>query len=292
MTDRRPNFRSRQPRGWLRDLLAEHWLIATFAAALLGVTIGMWILWAVNAKAIAQYYSTESSLQGAANWNTAFGAYSALFAALGFAVVIVTLAVQMRALNQQRCELHRDRLDALFFRLIDMQREIRGKLRYHYSNELIAAPAKLDRGTKDPAIVEGKQAILHMVREIRFWCQALPAGPGGSLDRVAVLKIYDTFIHQRYESDLGPWFRTISMLLERIDGDRLLSASQKRDYVMILRETMESHELFVLGMRAGMQDAEALRGLFARYGFFCNYPAGLRHRILESQLPPAAFATH
>ncbi|MEM8694993.1 MAG: putative phage abortive infection protein [Pseudomonadota bacterium] len=244
-----------------------------------------------DGKPAAAIDPPASALQRLSQWGGSFGAFSALFGALGFTAIIATLLFQGTALRIQQRELHMDRFDALFFRLIDLLHGVRDGLRYRFSVDFMESPIQLDRGAKTDLMVTGKIAILFVVREMRAWIKSGGGTKDKALPKDEVTKIFDDRVYSRFESDFGPYFRLVETILDKIDGDPVLSESEKHSYAALFRSQIESHALFVIGLRCFMQDAESLKALMEKYEMFGDLYGELRPRILSAAFPGLAADT-
>lgn len=282
---------TRRPGSRIGRLLVSYLGITILIGLLLVGVLFVWWEWAYNTEAYAPSPDAEAQdalLDRAAKWGGAFGGFNALFAALGFLGVIFTLLVQSRALFLQHEEVHRDRFDNLFFRLVEQFRSVRSELRFRFSDDLMDHDRKLDRtdGETDAELrkmAHGKKAVLYAVRELRFWAQELSPDPAkeGPYDEDELRGYYEKYFHNRFESDFSPYFRTALAILQRIEADPVLTTSEKIGYAVTFRDLLESHDLFLIGMRAGVFPDDGLGQLMLDYKFFRGMEQGRRTGMIK-----------
>ncbi|MGA9581643.1 MAG: putative phage abortive infection protein [Allosphingosinicella sp.] len=255
------------------------WIVIVGALFAASAIVAGWSYWANSAPLIAKWWIGASSLEHAGQWGDSFGAFNALFGALGFAAVLTTLLVQSRALQLQQQDMHRQRFESSFFELLNLMRTVRAEIRFMHSAEYPE-----DR----PKMRQGKDAVIGAVRELRFWIEM--QGGTAAIEQDVLVQQYETYVHKPFESDFGPYFRLIYTMLDRLRSDDLLSESEKARYGNILRSQLPSHEIFLLGVNGLSPVSKDLRDLIEEFRMLKYLPPGLRRETLSRFYPASAFA--
>jgi hypothetical protein len=255
------------------------WIVIVGALLAASVIVAGWSYWANSAPLIAQWWIGASTLEHAGQWGDSFGAFNALFGALGFAAVLTTLLVQSRALQLQQQDMHRQRFESSFFELLNLMRTVRAEIRFRHSTEYPE-----DR----PKMQQGKDAVIGAVRELRFWIEM--QGGSAAIDEGMLVQRYETYVHKPFESDFGPYFRLIYTMLDRLRSDDLLNEAEKARYGNILRSQLPSHEIFLLGVNGLSPVSKDLRDLIVEFRMLKYLPPGLRRETLSRFYPDSAFA--
>lgn len=169
-------------------------------------------------------------------WGDTFGAFNALFGALGFTAVFSTLLIQGSAIRRQQEDQVRQRFDENFFRLLSLLREVRGELVYTRTRVAKATPS------------EGYLALKDAANDAIEYIHDASRSDGAPLLKSRVAEEYHSKVHLRAEHGLGPYFRLIYTILRRIDDDGSLSPSDRITYANILRGQLGSPEVALLAL--------------------------------------------
>lgn len=217
----------------------------------------LWLVWALH-PLLAKRMKIPWDAATVGQWGDAFGALNALFSALAFVAVLVTLKQQRddvaRQLGQQRDDLarqqrqitanehdqHLQRFERTFYELLRLLREARNDVEFRYSDNYFADGGSSDRSRTDRA--QGTEAFKRANLELRHWI-ARTHQSGDDLTSDAIAKLYLKHVHSRYESTFAPYYRLLYTLLLRIKEDTILSEPQKHRYGNLLRSQLTSHEV-------------------------------------------------
>jgi hypothetical protein len=240
------------------------------AALLLG-----WLGWGVWAPQLAAW-STGAGSEGfsAGAWGDSYGALNALVGSLGFVAVIATLRFQAKALKQQQDDLHKQRFESSFYELLRLLRECREAILHHPFNN--AEPVK------------GIEGIDHAVNDI---LSVIPGGQNPEHNRDYV-STYAHFVHLRSESTVGPYFRVIYRILERLRRDEILNWNEKLSYSKLLRGQLSSSEIILMGLNGKCSFAKDLDRLIVTFRMLKYMPKSPIRDELEMLYPREAFLGH
>ena len=212
-------------------------------------------------------------LEKLSQWGEIFGSLSALYAAVGFFAVIWTL-------REQRIENHKQQFDRSYFELLRFLREARDDFRFRFSEPYAEAYDLPDRRLK-----YGTSAFRTAWDEAEHWIES-----DRKRTHASIAKIYDKHIHNRFESNLGPYFRLMYTMLYRIDTDRILLPYEKIRYANLLRSQVNSYELAVAALNGLSPVSKDFKMLITKFHFLKYMPHGFRRSVFESLYAPEAFA--
>lgn len=253
-------------------------------AALIIIFVGLWIVWGHQSPQIASYFLNQGKPDVAGPWGDSFGAFNALFGALGFTAVLSTLIVQGRALKHQQNDQHKQRFESSFFALLQLLRELRSEIRFSHSSEYrevkgVRGKAVLGQPINPPINV-GQAAVTAALTEVRYW---LVEGrkTEGEITENEIVEVYSKYVHGRYEPALGAYFRIFYTILRRIKDDRVLTEYEKEQYGNMLRSQITSHELGLAAINSLSPVANDFRDLLGHFHFFKYLPEGRMKRMLK-----------
>lgn len=254
--------------------------VAIFAV----LVIGCWFWWAFNSVAIAHWaLGTIFIPSQAGPWGDSFGAFNALFGALGFTAVLATLLIQGRAIREQQRDQHRQRFEDNFFQLLAVIRENRQDVRFANSDRYLAANPRARRQTK-----QGHFAFRAAYREMRYWVRQ-ENNAGRNLNSEALAALYAKRVHVRYESTLGAYFRLVYETLDRVDRDRFLEDHEKDEFGNLVRGQMTSFEATIAGCNALNDFAKDFKRLVIRFRLLKYARTGVVYDELTKHYPPETF---
>jgi hypothetical protein len=207
-------------------------------AAGLGALI-MWFSWAL-VPIVAPVLGWPWSPEPLGQWGDAFGALNALFSALAFVAVLLTLTQQQKQIDEAATDQHLQRFERTFYELLRLLREARGDVEYRYTDEYDGGTRKKEDNYGDR--VYGTEAFKRSQFELTYWVETAEAH-AGPLSTQAVADIYDQIVHDRYESSFAPYYRLLYTLLLRIKSDTKLKPEEKHRYGNLLRSQLTSHEV-------------------------------------------------
>lgn len=266
-------------------MLSRPAFLTALAIALL--ILAAWGYWAFHAPLLAGWAVGNRDTVSAGQWGDSFGAFNALFGALGFSAVLGTLLLQARALKHQQNDQHRQRFESSFFQLLTLMRELRREISYRYSTDYREANASRKLGLTSTK--EGLQAIGIAVSALRFWINQ-QRREGKTLDAEDISKIYTYRVHRRFESQFGPYFRIIYTMLYRIRKDSVLTDEEKNRYGNLLRSQLTSQEVFLTAVNGLSPFSKDLADHITHFRLLKYLPEGSRRRTLVGAYPPEAFA--
>jgi hypothetical protein len=248
-----------------------------------------WWTWADISTVIADDFASAASatqLSRAGSWGDSFGGFNALVSAFGFTAVLATLWMQAAALRQQQLDQHQQRFDSSFFELLSLVRELRRELRFSYSATYIASrAAKGQRISTKPR--KGRFAVRAAMREFTFWL--ITSGVNRRPDENDMVNTYMRRIHSRSESSLGPYFRVIYSILDRIRCDDVLSEGEKIRYANLIRGQLTSYEIALMAINGLAPIANDLDKLIVQFRLLKYLPQNATRRRLERLYPQEAF---
>lgn len=259
-------------------------LVATLIAALI---LLLWLAWAFWSHSLASWATDGAVTASAGTWGDSFGAFNALFGALGFSAVLATLIIQSFALRTQQKDQHLQRFDTSFFQLIALMRELRAEIRFAYTAEYLK-----ESSAKLPArrIKYGAEATTAALTEMRFWLLQRRT-VSGKFTKEEIASVYNTRIHRRYESRLAPYFRLIYAILSRIKDDLQLSDQEKASYGNLLRGQLTSHEIALMAINGTSPVSKDLSDLIEYFHLLKYLPDGKTRRMLQDVYEVPAFAS-
>ncbi len=217
-------------------------IFISIVSAIFVVTL-IWGLWAIYSVEIAYWALGNTFIPAQAGpWGDSFGPFSAFFGALGFAAVLITIWSQQKQIRDAQKDQHRQRFESSFFELLRFFREARAAVRFRHSDEYYNARnvTMMRRNTTH----EAEEAFRAGMGEIRYWCRNTMV----SEEKAALVKIYLHSFHSRYESKLGPYYRLLYTILEKISSDTVLSKAEKASYGNLIRSQLTSHEAAMAGL--------------------------------------------
>ncbi len=217
------------------------WLATAFVVLL-------WLAWAAQPWLFTQLGIVWNA-ETLGPWGDTFRALNALFAALGFLIIVTTLRMQQsqirqaredqKQLNQEaREEQHRHRFEGSFFQLLRLLRESGKAVRFRHSSEYVR-----DTNAKGRPVVTGYRAFRAAWEEAKLRLDTAPAP-----SREDAADIYDQFVHTRYERYFGPYFHLLYTMLRRIKDDPVLSPEEKVEYGNLLRSQLTGFEIALAGL--------------------------------------------
>lgn len=263
------------------ELFAPTWWIV--GATLIGSVVAiLWVAWALHAPEFAQWALRGQSPSEAGEWGDSFGAFNALFGALGFTAIVATLWLQGSALKRQQRDIHRQRFDELFFQLLRMLREAREEVRFRHSLSVRHAAPMLSSD-----MLEGHAAVRAAYREAQHWIEAATEDKWSSKPFLA--RLYFRRVHARYESTFGAYFRLLYAILDRIREDPVLTEEEKDHYGNLVRGQFTYYEAGLAGLNGLMDISKDFSDLVVRFRLLKYLRDGSIKRALEHHYKPETF---
>lgn len=262
-------------------------LTISVAAGVFAFLCAAWLCWGIYSIRFAFWaMGTGSSIQDVGSWGDSFGPYSAIISAVGFAMVVATLAQQIIVTKQQQADLHRQRFESTFFQLLDMLRAARSEVRFRQSLEYLAENSPKRKVAK---LETGPDAFRSAMFELRFWLRRAEADLSAAAEKKFLSALYFTRIHERYESTFGPYFRLLYTILWRLREDHVLTSEEKRRYANLLRGHLTSFEVGLSGFNGLMPRAKDFDALIVQFRLLKYHPDGTVRDRLKKVYPPEAF---
>ncbi len=264
------------------EAIMRHIVLAVLGSVILVVAV--WLAWGIYSVEIAYWALGDIFIPAQAGpWGDSFGPFSALFSALGFTAVLVTLWVQQRQISDAQKDQHRQRFEGSFFELLRFFREARNAVRFEHTAEYNSATE--GKSPIDRKIYEGEEAFRAAMREIRHWCK----DETNLSDKAKLLHIYRTSFHSRYESKLGPYYRLLYTILQRISADPVLTNDDKATYGNLIRSQLTSHEAAMAGLNGLAPFAKDFSRLVVEFRLLKYVTSNTAKRMLEQHYEAAAF---
>ena len=249
------------------------------------VVVGLiWLGWGIYSVEIAHWALGDIFVPAQAGpWGDSFGPFSAFFGALGFAAVILTLWTQQQQIRDAQKDQHRQRFESSLFELLRFFREARAAVHFthseQYNNTRNASMTERSRQ------YEAEEAFRLGMMEIRFWYRNTP----NSDDKAVLLKIYRNSFHSRYESKLGPYYRLLYTILDRISSDPVLDSQEKAAYGNLIRSQLTSHEAAMAGLNGLAPFAKDFSRLVEEFRLLKYVTSDTAIKMLDKHYNPEAF---
>ena len=255
----------------------------SFLFLLFFLILASWLGWFFVPRYYQEFFPNEISNASALGSaiGESFGPLNALFAALGFAAVLLTLYVQGNALRAQQRDQYLQRFDVTFFELLRLLRE--SKIDVQFSHSPSYRNEKSPKRLNLVGVRSGQSAYSAAMRECRHWMKS----PDISKEEISGL--YLKYVHSRYESRLGPYFRLLYTILDRINNDKFLGEDEKKFYGNLLRSQLSSHEVGLAGINGLAPVAKDLSKLITKFRILKYLPEGHMRRLLEKNYAEEAF---
>lgn len=242
-------------------------------------------------------------------WGDSFGALNTLFGAFGFTAVILTLRMQSQTLRQQQEDQHRQRFDLTFFELLRLMRELQEKITFHYSERYQLARQKentrknTSKGIYNRLNIStqikytnhinftkatGHTAIESSVRELRFWVEK-NKDESTSLSKENLSDLYLNQVHNRSEATLGPYFRIIYTMLNRLREDKVLTPQEKARYGNLLRSQLTSLEITLAAFNGLAPVSKDFAALVTEFRLLKYMPEDTLREVFMRHYPAEAF---
>lgn len=163
-----------------------------------------------------------------------YGTLNALFSALGFGIVIVSLFEQQKRLRDQQKELDTNKslmnkqlFENSFFKMLEMHNNIVKDMDIIIKGKIAYAGRDCFRFFRKRFIKSHSAAKYNLQ----------------SKDELIIINAAYITFYNRYQSDLGHYFRNIYNIIKFVDNSHV---SDKEMYVNYIRAQLSSHELVML----------------------------------------------
>lgn len=246
-----------------------------------GAALVIWIFWSCLGLFLTAL-DYKWGFQELGQWADSFGALNTLFGAFGFSAVIWSLWVQREQNRSAEADQHKQRFDSTYFEMLKLLRETRKDIRFKHSSEY-----QTDKGHTNRDTLEGLQALRQAWEEAVHFIEK----PGFVVSSNSVEGIYTKYIHDRFESNFGPYFRLMYTILHRVETDNFLSDDEKHKYGNLLRSQLNSYELAMVGLNGLSPVSKDFGQLIIKFHLLKYLPPGSRRSILTACYPPAAFTS-
>lgn len=255
-----------------------------------GVVLALWLSWVFQSIFVDKLGLPAVVERG--QWGDTFGALNALFAAVGFIAVLITLRFQQRQIQdarqeqerltkEDREERHKQRFESSFFQLLDLLREIRREAVFHHTDEYDALMELEDEEFIGSGAFEAAwREFVHTLNKHK-----------PSADAPAAAKIYETVVHNRYEYAFSPFFRVLYTMLRNLRDDSILSKDEKDNYSRLVRSQMTSFEIALTGANGLSKVSGRLSELLTEFHMLKYLPNGPRRTAMRRFYPDQAFSS-
>lgn len=254
------------------------------------LAILIWMFWAATSSFWA-YWAGAINVGGdkplpattaAGAWGDSFGGFNALVGALGFGAVAITLHLQYRSMERQKVDLHIERFEGNFFRLLDLMRSLRDDLKYTQTSNFQSARPK-DACTE---IQSGHDAIEAAYHELVHWI--FKNHKGKKIQRNIISAQYENYIHSRFEWCFSPYYRIIYTILYNTKNNKFLSEEDRAYYGNILRSQLTSFEIGLIAFNATSPYSKDLADLITNFRLL-KYLPKKRRKVLGDIFPDKAY---
>lgn len=265
---------------------------------LLGV-VALWIVWFLH-PFLARRMLIPWDAETVGQWGDTFGALNALMSTLAFCAVFYTIRLQQRQIDETQRDQHIQRFESSYFELLRLFREARAAIKFDHSEEyrmsrggLSAAARNYIKETRPfghasvSVTHQGDDAFKAAMLELRYWMRTL--GIANNPNKKVLVQTYIKRIHDRHEGSLGPYFRLMYTILQRISEDEKLTAPEKARYGNLLRSQISSYEASIAGFNGLSPVSKDFSRLITEFRLLKYLPSGVSRRVLESHYPEEAF---
>lgn len=270
-----------------------------FRNVLAGVAC-LWIIWFLH-PFLAKRMLIPWNPEVVGQWGDTFGALNALMSTLAFGAVFYTIRLQQNQINQTQREQHIQRFESSYFELLRLFREARAAIKFAHSGDYRQAKGSVSTSTMNfvrnaqvigPHSVitthNGDEAFRAAMVEMRHWMAT--SGVAKNPDKDVLIRLYNKRVHDRYEGQLGPYFRLMYTILQRISEDSGLTDADKARYGNLLRSQISSYEATIAGLNGLSPVSKDFSRLITEFRMLKYLPAGVSRRVLEKHYPPEAFS--
>lgn len=263
----------------------RNFLIAVVVFILCSIlTVWGWSYWASHTQMLGSSWGNAHGYAAVGQWGDSFGGFNALFGALGFSAVLATLISQLKTINDQLRDQHRQRFDASFFEIVRLIDALRSELRFIHSRDYIRRQNPPIGATPKT----GRNAIMAATIEMRTWIRLIRARDK-CVSEQQIAAYYMKYIHGRYEGRFAPYFRMIYTILSRIKSDKVLTISEKVYYANIIRSHLSTHEISLLAINSLAPISGTMKELVEEFRMLKYLPRGSMKRTLEEHFSKATF---
>lgn len=249
------------------------------------VASALWLLWA-SSPAIFPLLGLEWTPDRMGQWGDAFGGLNALFSALAFIAILLTLHQQQRQIDEAAKDQHLQRFERTFYELLRLLREAREDVEFRYTDEYDGGTRKKEENHSER--VYGPEAFKRAQFEVRYWAEVAEAHTG-HLSTSKLANIYTEKCHDRYESTFAPYYRLLYTILSRIKSDLVLDHDDKNRYGNLLRSQLTSHEVALCCYNGLAAVSGSFQELLVEFRIAKYLPDEFGRRIFQDHYPASTF---
>lgn len=256
------------------DRLKKNWVPVLVGVVGILLAFGIWWFWAtVGVEYIAGRLgnSDKPSIEVLGQVGDLFGGVNALFAALAFVGVGVSVFYQHRALRISQSQQTQQSFEPLFFHLLDLQRKVASDAR-------VVVPHAWSTHVDNHVTLDAAGKLLR-TQILDRWAAIVESR---GKDRIRLLSVDYDLLYTWNEAVLGPYFRSMYHVYALIDR-ALFDQAEKDQYASIARALISSETLFLLMINCLTERGEGLGRFVARYGL-------LKHATMADGAGPSAEA--
>lgn len=205
------------------------------------------------------------------SFNDTFSAFSALFTALAFAGLIITILIQRQDINEQTSINNIQNFENNFFRLLEQHHRIIDsfviEIKPNEKNDTIEVypfdKVVVSRLDAFDYLAKDFKHRFEKVKEIRF--------PADKSYRRVFVFAYSHHIFGKYGFMLGHYFRNLYHIVKYIDEYKgLKTGDEKYKYVKILRAQLSAPEINLIAWNGLSEYGEAFKPLIEKYRLLKN----------------------
>ncbi|MDB5585073.1 MAG: hypothetical protein JWP26_43 [Devosia sp.] len=257
-----------------------------FFAAVLFLVI--WAAWLIFGRYVGQLSFGGGAFSDAGQVGDSFGVLNSLFTMLGFLAVLATFQGQSEALKLQQDEIdqsrksqHQERFESSFFELLGLMRELRENIDFYTGGGSHPGATYRSFG----GIAAALSAVVDQVTLSEMYPSSSPP-----IDRDRLKNWYTEFVLAKGETGMGPYFRVIYTMLDRLRSDKILPEEDKIRMSKLLRSQLNGHEVTLAALNGLSDVSKDFSVLLTNFKMLKYMPGGPMRDLLETIYPPEAFA--
>lgn len=207
-------------------------------------------------------------------------AYTMVIQAMDLTKTRAFIAQQTRSMEQQSETLSQQAFDSVFFNLLERFNNVRDGVKFSHEVDNIPIPTT--------RVLTGTDAFRSLYNVLSRWI----AKASGASRLGEIQKGFEDF-YEEFESELGPYYRTLYHIFKFIHKHPGISEQQRVDYANIARAQLSDIELCVLFYDGLTTYAEYFKPLIEHYGILRH--VNKAHLFIPSDkddstlYPPKAF---
>lgn len=273
----------------------------------IGSILLIWLLYAIFGTNIAKVLSYDkiNDVTHAGTWGDTFGAFNGLVSLAGAALVVSTIRLQQKALEDQKIALsaqaadsHKQRFEATFFELLKIRKELRDELDFFHSKEYINASLTSTERKFREKNQNGLDALSAFIAEFRHF-NKIELGVDSIVESDkdisyiagnVIPQTYDKVMSTINDRTFAPYYRLNYTILNRLRMDNVLSENDKEEYSKIFRSQLTNTELVSLAYNGLSPRSKDLNSLLTLYRMLKYMPESPARELLKKIYPIETFS--